>query len=75
MSDAMLIGVLRMPVDDHGDIALMQLISRAQEAADRLEGDALKIDQLREALQDMMLDMDPERHDEARAALKATEPT
>ncbi len=32
-------------------------------------------DQLREALQDMMLDMDPERHDKARAALKATEPT
>ncbi len=30
-------------------------------------------DQLREALQDMMLGMDPERHDKARVALKATE--
>ncbi|MDV6318765.1 hypothetical protein [Chromohalobacter sp. HP20-39] len=40
MSDTMLLGVLRMPVDDHGDIHLMQLIERAREAADRIEVDA-----------------------------------
>ena len=46
MSDTMLLGVLRMPVDDHGDLRLMQLISRAREAADRIERDADHIAEL-----------------------------
>ena len=46
MSDTMLLGVLRMPVNDRGDLRLMQLISRAREAADRIERDADRIAEL-----------------------------
>ena len=34
----MLLGVLRLPFDDRGDLHLMQLKQRCQEAADRIEG-------------------------------------
>lgn len=46
MSDTMLLGVLRMPVDDHSDLSLVQFIGRAREAADRIEMDAAHIAEL-----------------------------
>jgi len=46
MGDTMLLGVLRMPVDDHGDISLKQFIDRGRQAADRIERDADRIAEL-----------------------------
>lgn len=46
MSDAMLLGVLRMPWNDQDDLTLIQIKSRMHEAADRIEDDAKRIDQL-----------------------------
>lgn len=43
MSDMMLIGSLRCPINDHNDIQVMQLMSRAREAADKIEADILRI--------------------------------
>ena len=37
MSDDMLLGVLRMPFDDYGDMDLIQLRSRCHEAAYKIE--------------------------------------
>jgi septal ring factor EnvC (AmiA/AmiB activator) len=39
MSDVMLLGILRMPFDDHGDLHLIQLRGACNEAADRIESD------------------------------------
>lgn len=47
MSDVMLLGVLRMPIDDYGDLTLIQFIDRAREAADRIEKDASELERLR----------------------------
>lgn len=47
MSDLMLLGVLRMPVTTSSEpLTLSQFIGRAREAADRIEADADKIQQL-----------------------------
>jgi hypothetical protein len=54
--DLMLLGTLRCPVDDHGDIAIMQLVNRAAEAADRIEADALKIAALKLELHEEVSD-------------------
>ncbi|MCO7217738.1 hypothetical protein [Halomonas sp. OfavH-34-E] len=48
MSDTMLLGALRAPVDDRDDIQLMQLVACAREAADRIERDAAELQRLRE---------------------------
>jgi hypothetical protein len=51
MSDAMLLGVLRMPMPDNPDaMTLCQFVGRARQAADRIEADAAKIERLRAAL-------------------------
>lgn len=47
MSDLMLLGVLRMPVPPNPDpLTLQQFISRARQAADRIEADADTIERL-----------------------------
>jgi hypothetical protein len=53
MSDLMLLGILRMPLDMvEGDpLTLMQFVQCANGAADRIEADAKIIEQLREDLQ------------------------
>ncbi|MCO7215332.1 hypothetical protein [Halomonas sp. OfavH-34-E] len=48
MSDTMLLGVLRAPVDDRGDVQVMQLVACAGEAAYRIERDAAELERLRE---------------------------
>ena len=50
MSDLMLLGVLRMPMDGADPITLHQFIDRARQAADRIEADAKEIAALRKAL-------------------------
>lgn len=49
MSDTMLLGVLRMPMDPAtaGPLEIMQYVARGQEAADRIEADACEIEYLR----------------------------
>ena len=50
MSDAMLLGVLRMPMPDDqkemSDIELIRFRSRAREAADRIEIDSRRFDEI-----------------------------
>lgn len=46
MSDLMLLGVLRMPIDATDVVAVHQLQTRANLAADRIEADAITIEQL-----------------------------
>lgn len=50
MSDIMLLGVLRMPMDPAtvGPIEIMQYVARGQEAADRIEADEVKIRSLQD---------------------------
>jgi len=48
MGDTMLLGVLRMPMDDPDPVQLMQFVGRARQAADRIEADAKEIERLRE---------------------------
>jgi len=52
MSDAMLLGVLRMPIEyDGGPLSpIAQLVGRARQAADRIESDAAEIERLRSEL-------------------------
>jgi hypothetical protein len=40
MGDIMLLGILRMPFDDHGDLHIIQLKGACIEAANRIESDA-----------------------------------
>jgi hypothetical protein len=47
MGDTMLIGVLRMPMDDPDPVQLMQFVGRARQAADRIEADAKEIERLK----------------------------
>ena len=48
MSDVMLLGVLRMPMPDNPDtMTLRQFVSRAQQAACRIEADADELSELR----------------------------
>ena len=47
MSDLMLIGVLRMPMDDAGPLDVFQYVARGRQAADRIEADAAEIERLR----------------------------
>jgi hypothetical protein len=46
MSDLMLTGVLRMPMDNPDPLTLRQFVDRARQAADRIEADAKGIDRL-----------------------------
>ena len=46
MGDTMLLGVLRMPMDDPDPVRLMQFVGRARQAADRIEADAKEIARL-----------------------------
>jgi hypothetical protein len=50
MSDVMLLGVLRMPMDEPDPMTLHQFVNRARAAADRIEADAAEIGRMREAL-------------------------
>jgi hypothetical protein len=51
MSDVMLLGVLRMPMPENPDpLTLAQFVSRARQAADRIEADAAKLDRMDEEL-------------------------
>ena len=58
MSDDMLLGVLRMPIDlaMSTELARTQYWSRGQEAADRIEADARWIEELRKEIR-IMLDL------------------
>ena len=47
MSNLMLLGVLRMPFDDRGDLHLVQLKQRCLQAADQIESDESEIEALR----------------------------
>ena len=47
MSDTMLLGVLRMPMDNPTPLQLAQLTARARQAADRIEADAKEIERLK----------------------------
>ena len=49
MGDTMLLGVLRMPINDDNPVHLSQLKARARQAADRIEADAKEIERLRAA--------------------------
>jgi|GEM_PF-6383100 len=51
MSDAMLLGVLRMPVNENDPLFMGQFVSRAREAANRIESDAREITTLRQQLE------------------------
>lgn len=46
MSDTMLLGVLRMPVDESDPLCMAQFVQRARQAADRIESDAAEIARL-----------------------------
>lgn len=47
LSDTMLVGVLRMPVETYGTIHLFQFVQRAREAADRIEQYSEKLTRLK----------------------------
>lgn len=47
MSDVMLLGVLRMPMDNAGPLDVFQYVARGRQAADRIEADAKEIERLR----------------------------
>ncbi|HDR9497065.1 TPA: hypothetical protein QDC06_000252 [Burkholderia cepacia] len=53
MSDLMLLGILRMPLNmvESNPLTLMQFVQCANGAADRIESDARLIEQLREDIQ------------------------
>jgi TolA-binding protein len=60
MSDVMLLGILRMPFDDHGDLHIIQLRGACLEAANRIESDEKiiikhekTIDKLEEKIEDL----------------------
>ena len=68
MSDVMLLGVLRMPVNENDPMCMAQFVSRAREAADRIESDADEITRLQaenEALREGMrkVNATSERHE------------
>lgn len=50
MSDLMLLGMLRMPMDNPDPLTLRQFVDRARQAADRIEADEKLIEQLRSEL-------------------------
>ena len=50
MGDMMLLGVLRMRMDNPTPLQLAQFTARARQAADRIEADAKEIERLREAI-------------------------
>lgn len=50
MSDVMLLGILRMPIEYSDTLSVMQLVGRARQAADRIEEDAEEIERLRSEL-------------------------
>jgi hypothetical protein len=56
MSDVMLLGVLRMPIDlaMSTDESRTQYWSRGQEAADRIEADTRFIEELRQEIRDLI---------------------
>jgi|LakMenE01Jun11ns_1017448.scaffolds.fasta_scaffold9886844_7 F0F1-type ATP synthase membrane subunit b/b' len=63
MSDLMLLGILRMPLDDTpeglGVIAWTQIKSVMREAANRIEADAARIAELEAAFEQAANDMRP----------------
>lgn len=63
MSDVMLLGVLRMPIPDSPDpLTLHQFVSRARQAADRIESDADEIERLRAEVESLRKDAERYRH-------------
>lgn len=64
----MLLGVLRMPMPENPDpLTLRQFVSRAQQAACRIEADTDEIEELREALRNIVAaaDMHPAHLEQA----------
>jgi peptidoglycan hydrolase CwlO-like protein len=57
MSDIMLLGILRMPIDyPPNEIIFMQVIQTCREAADRIEADSRKIAELEKQINDLRID-------------------
>ena len=70
MGDIMLLGVLRMPFDDHGDLHLIQLRYRCHEAADRIESDEqiiIKHENTIEKLEEKIEDLNEKIYDMQRS--------
>ena len=63
MSDVMLLGVLRMPMEDPDPMALYQFVATARQAADRIESDAVELQRKSDAIQRLWRE-----RDELRAA-------
>ncbi len=64
MSDLMLLGVLRMPLPPNPDATTMaQFVSRARQAADRIEADAAEIERLRNVLTEIAEEGDRWTHE------------
>ena len=67
MSDVMLLGVLRMPMPDAPDqMTLRQFVSRARQAACRIEADTDELEELRAKCEAMR--KDAERYRKMRSA-------
>ena len=54
MSDIMLLGILRMPFDTKGDMHLIQLKSACLAAADRIESDARKFEEIKKIVKEAL---------------------
>ena len=53
MSDTMLLGILRMPMDNPTPLQLAQFITRARQAASQIELDAKEIERLVHTIQEL----------------------
>ena len=71
MSDVMLLGVLRMPMDDPDPLTLYQFVATARQAADRIESDAAELTRKSDAIQRLWRERDQLRAaaEEARRVL------
>ena len=64
MSDVMLLGVLRMPMPDDPDpMTLRQFVSRARQAACRIEADTDELEELRANCAALLAELDEARRD------------
>jgi hypothetical protein len=67
MSDVMLLGVLRMPMPDEPDtMTLRQFVSRARQAACRIEADADELAELRTECERLRAEVEMLREDAER---------
>lgn len=54
MSDVMLLGILRMPFDTKGDMHLIQLRNACLAAADRIESDSRKFEEIKKIVKEAL---------------------